>query len=156
SSYLKSGVEGLVRFGTAAYQHFGLATSFSAVSGNYWAIFSTMGTTNTLFARVNANGTTTDVNIGALPTGFHTYKVLPTSTGFQFLVDGVLKTTIAATFQNTVTLKIGLSDFVGTSGQLLQADRIVLQSYSTSSSGTFTSTVFNAGQQVTWGTAHWT
>ena len=38
-------------------------------------IFSTAGTTNTLFARVNDNGATQDVSLGALPSGFHTYNV---------------------------------------------------------------------------------
>src|SRR5262249_23027348 len=75
-------VEGLVSF-SAPYQHFGLATDVGAVAGNYWAIFSTMGTNNTLFARVNANGFTTDVSLGALPTGFHTYRVQPIAGAFQ-------------------------------------------------------------------------
>src|SRR5207302_1771092 len=82
----------------------------------------------------NANGTTTDVSLGALPTGFHTYKVQPTSSGFQFYVDGVLQTTIAASFQTTVSLKAGLSDFTGTSGQPLQADSVSFKSYSTTRS----------------------
>ena len=93
---------------------------------------------------------------GPRPTGFHTYKVQPTSSGFQFYVDGVLQTTIAASFQTTVSLKAGLSDFTGTSGQPLQADSVSFKSYSTTRSGTFTSMVFNAGMQATWDTAHWT
>ena len=41
-----------------------------------------------LTRNVNANGATTDVGLGALPTGFHTYKVQPTAAGFDFYVDG--------------------------------------------------------------------
>src|SRR5262249_35277702 len=53
-----NGVEASLQFGAAPYQHFGLATSLASVSGNSWAIFSTLGTTNTLYARVNINGST--------------------------------------------------------------------------------------------------
>src|SRR5262249_44487963 len=72
-----SGVSGSVNFAAAPYQHFGLATGLATAAGNSWAIFSTAGTTNTLYARVNANGRTQDVRLGALPTGFHTYAVQP-------------------------------------------------------------------------------
>src|SRR5205085_3122974 len=76
-------IEGRVSFAATPYQHFGLATNFASVSGNSWAMFSTMGTPDTLFARVNANGATQDVSLGALPSGFHIYRVQPVSGGFQ-------------------------------------------------------------------------
>ena len=107
-----------------AYQHFGLATDFAAVNGNYWAMFSTAGTTNTLFARVNVNGALTDVSLGSLPNGFHAYKILPVSGGFQFYVDGVLMTTINASIPSGTSLKIALSSYTATTQQSLklQAD----------------------------------
>jgi methionine-rich copper-binding protein CopC len=144
-------VEGRVSFGAAAWQHFGLATDFGNVAGNYWAMFSTKGTTSTLFARVNNNGTTTDVNLGTLPSGYHVYTVVPVTGGFKFYVDGVLQTTINATFPTGTNLKAGLSSYTGTA---LRADWVHLGNLATS--GTFTSSVFNAGRIATWGLASWT
>jgi hypothetical protein len=146
-------VEGMISFGGAPYQHFGLATSLSAVAGNSWALFSSAGTSNTLFARVNANGTTQDVSLGALPTGFHDYLIKPVSGGFAFYVDGVLQTTITATFPSGTNLKIVLSDYSGSAQTPLQAQWARIDSYP--SSGTFTSAVFNAGRVATWGTVNW-
>ena len=152
--YTTAGVEGSVAFGAAAYQHFGLATSLSSVAGNYWAIFSTGGTTNTLFARVNLSGATQDVSLGALPSGFHDYVIKPVSNGFQFLVDGVLQTTLTVSFPSPLNLKVVLSDYSGSPTAPLQADSIRVLSYP--SSGTFTSTVFDATRTATWGTVSWT
>jgi parallel beta-helix repeat protein len=147
-------VEGRIAFGAAPYQHFGLATDLAAAGGNAWAIFSTSGTTNTLYARVNANGVTRDVNLGALPSGYHVYRVQPTSAGFAFSVDGALKTTISASFATSQPLRIVLSAFSGSPRPPLTADWVRLASYS--SSGTFTSSVFDATRAATWGTASWT
>ena len=84
-----TGVEGRVAFGGSAYQHFGLATGLSTEAGNYWAMFSTRGTTGRLYARVNANGSITDGDLGDLPTGFHTYKVQPTGSVWVAFSDGL-------------------------------------------------------------------
>ena len=112
-AYPNKPLEGLVSFGAAGYQHFGLATTFASVSAQYWAMFSTMGTTDTLFARVNNNGSTVDVAIGARLSGFHLYKVQPVTGGFQFYVDNVLKTTINSTFAAGTQLRVAISAFAG-------------------------------------------
>ncbi len=151
-TFSNAAAEGLINFGATPYQHFGLATSLSAVAGNSWAIFSTAGTNNTLFARVNANGTTTDVSLGALPSGFHDYLIKPVSGGFAFYVDGVLQTTINATLPAGTAMKVVLSDYTGSAP--LQADWVRIDSYP--SSGTFTSSAFNATRTATWGVASWT
>ncbi|MDB5309370.1 MAG: Fibronectin type domain protein, partial [Gemmataceae bacterium] len=145
------GVSGSVSFGAGQYQIFGLATGFSTEAGNYWAVFGTLASTNTLYARVNVNGSTQNVSLGALPTGFHTYTVQPVAGGYQFLVDGVLKTTISATMPAGAALKASLSSFTATP---VKADWIRL--LSSSPSGTFTSQVFDAAGSATWGTATWT
>jgi hypothetical protein len=155
ATYTGSTVEGSVKFGAAPYQHFGLATSLSSVSGNSWALFSTAGSTNTLFARLNVNGTTTDVNIGALPAGFHDYLIKPVTGGIQFLVDGVAQTAIAGSFPTGSHPKIVLSDYTGTASAALQAGWVRVPSYSTSSSGTFTSSTFDATRTATWGAFTW-
>jgi methionine-rich copper-binding protein CopC len=144
-------VEGRVSFGAAPFQHFGLATDFTDAPGNYWAVFSTGGTTNTLFARVNVNGATQEVNLGALPAGFHVYDVVPVSGGFQFLVDGALQTTINAVIPASAPLKIGMSAFNGASPMTVDYAR--LSSYP--ATGTFTSSVFDAGAVANWLTASW-
>jgi hypothetical protein len=149
ATYSDIPIEGRVQFGAAAYQHFGLATDLGSTS-NYWAMFSTMGTTNTLFARVNANGATTDVNLGALPSGFHVYRVQPTTGAFQFFVDGSQVASINASFPSGTALKIAMSAFNGSPQPLLQVDWVRL------AGGTFTSSVFDATRTATWGTATWT
>ena len=143
--------EGLIAFGAAPYQHFGLATGLDSAQGNYWALFSTFGTSDTLYARVNVNGATTDVRLGALPSGFHDYKVQPVSGGFQFSIDGVLKTTIQAHVPASKSLRVALSAY-GTSNPL-RADWVRLDSYP--SSGTFTSTVYDATRVASWGAVSW-
>jgi hypothetical protein len=148
-TFIDIAVQASVNFAAAPYQHFGLATDFAAIAGNSWAVFSTMGSSNTLYARVNANGTETVVSLGALPAGLHTYLVQPMAVGYQFYVDGVLQTTIAASFQASTPLKIGFSAYL-TSGGTLQVDWVKQLG------GTFTSSVFNAGGAATWGTASWT
>jgi hypothetical protein len=142
-------VEASVNFAPAPYQHFGLATDLSSTVGNSWAIFSTMGTSDTLFARVNANGVTTDVNLGALPVGYHVYRVQPVAGGFQFYVDGVLQTTIAE------DIPIGTGLHVVASSYRTYGPSMLL-GWARQGDGTFTSSVFDAGQAVTWGAATWT
>jgi hypothetical protein len=152
-TYSNSPLEGDVQFGAVPFQQFGLATAFDSTAGNYWAVFSTAGGSNTLYARVNASGTTQDVNLGALPTGYHAYKITPTSTGFQFYVDGVLRTTIGITFPSGTALSVALSDFQGQASAALQADWVKVDQFATS--GTLTSSVFTAGPLVNWGQASW-
>jgi hypothetical protein len=150
-SYSNTAVTGTISFAAQRFQHFGLATDLNSAAGNYWALFSTGSSTTTLFARVNSNGVATDVPIGAIPVGFHTYRIAPSSSGFDFYIDGVLRTSIAASFQTTVPMRVALSDYLGASGQLLQATNVAFDNYSTTQTGTFTSEIFNAGQTVTWG-----
>jgi methionine-rich copper-binding protein CopC len=147
-------IEGRVAFAAAAFQHFGLATDLGTVAGQYWAIFSTNNTTNTLYARTNVNGTTKNVSLGALPTGFHDYLIQPISGGFGFYVDGVLKTTITTAIPTGVALKASFSDFSGGASTPLQADWVRYGAYA--SSGTFVSSLFDAGRVANWGTATWT
>jgi hypothetical protein len=147
-------IEGRINFAATPYQHFGLATDLGAVAGNSWAIFSTAGTPDRLFVRVNVAGSAQDVNLGSLPVGFHTYRVQPTSGGVQFLVDGNLAYTVAATFPGGTSMKIALSSFSGAPQPSLQADSVRVVSYP--GSGTFVSSTFDAGGNATWGAVSWT
>jgi hypothetical protein len=149
-----AGVQGSVNFGATPYQNFGMATNLSSASGNYWALFGTQGTTNTLFAQVNVSGTIQSVNLGALPSGFHNYLIQPVSSGIQFSVDGVALTTINLTIPSGAQLAIVMSSFSGSPQPALQVDSVSTTSYV--SSGTFTSSILDAGSNVIWGTASWT
>src|SRR5262245_2689323 len=154
-SFANTGVEARLDFGGQPWRHFGLATELDTTAGNYWAIFSTRGTTDRLYARVNANGITTDVDIGALGSGYHTYLVRPTANGFDFVVDGELRTSVAASFQTSTPMKAAMSDF-NASQPLFLADWVRFLNYNTNQTGTFTSSVFDAGQTVEWDSASWT
>jgi hypothetical protein len=144
-------VEARVNFGAATYQHFGLATGLSNTFGNSWAIFSTKGTTRTLYARVNVAGVTQDVILGALPSGFHVYQVKPVTGAVRFYIDGVLKTTIAAAFPSGTRLHLVASAY--TKSSALQVDWVRLVSYP--ASGTFSSTIFDATLAANWNTVTW-
>ena len=92
------------------------------------------------------------MSLGARPTGYHLYRVQPVSNGFQFYVDGVLKTTIAKTIPSGTALVI---DLAAANGTALKADWVRLASYP--SVGNFNSSVLDAGRAVTaWGKATWT
>jgi hypothetical protein len=148
-----AGLAGRVQFGAAPYQHFGLATDYASFAGNYWAKFSTGGTSNTLFARVNASNDIQDVNLGPLPAGFHDYRIVPVAGGFQFYIDGVLRTTISASFPAETPLRIAMSSFLGSSAGVLTVDSVQLERYA--ASGEFVSSVFDATRSANWGIASW-
>jgi hypothetical protein len=152
ATYPGIGVEGRVNFAANPYQHFGLATDLDDVVGRYWAIFSTGGRNDTLYARVNVSGVTQNLELGVLPSGFHNYKILPKPGGVEFYVDDVLRTTVNLTFPAGTPMKVAFSSFNG--GAALQADWARVVNFKTT--GTFTSTVFDAGSSVSWHRASWT
>jgi hypothetical protein len=148
-------VEARLDLGASPSHYFGLSTGFATAAGNYWVAFSTKGTSTTLYARLNRNGTLSDVSLGTLPTGFHVYTIRPTSNSFRFYVDGVLQTTLKASFPSNVNPNLILSAAQGAPAPAIQADWVRVLSYP--STGTFTSSVFDSGKLgTTWGTASWT
>ncbi|MGE5608605.1 MAG: DUF4082 domain-containing protein [Bacillota bacterium] len=149
---VNTAIEGRIAIAAAKGQQFGLATNLTTTSGSYSAVFTTKSTTSTLYARVNNAGTLRDVNLGAIPTGFHIYRVEPIATGFRFYIDGVLKTTIARTIPAGTGLKVAFAAQNGTPA--LQVDWVRTMAYA--STGTFISSVFDAGRSVTWQGATWT
>ena len=78
-------------------------------------------------------------------------RIQPVSGGIQFSVDGVVLTTINLTIPSGTPLAIAKSAFSGAPQPPLQVDSVGMTSYA--SSGTFTSSVFDAGSNVAWGTA---
>ena len=81
-------------------------------------------------------------------------RIQPVSGGIQFSVDGVVLTTINLTIPSGTPLAIAKSAFSGAPQPPLQVDSVSMTSYALS--GTFTSSVFDAGSNVAWGTAAWT
>ena len=142
------GIEGRIAFSNA-YQSFGMGTGLANSVGNYWAIFSTGGTNNTLFAQVNNNGTIQNINLGALPSGFHTYEVLSTTNAFEFLVDGTVMANLTSVFAAGPGLQAILSDYQGSPQNPLLAD------WGRTLGGTFTSATFDAGKASNWLDASW-
>jgi methionine-rich copper-binding protein CopC len=140
-------------FGAIANQIIGISTGSLLNSGNSGAIFDTFGTT-TLEAIVAVNGTLTEASLGTTPTGSNTYEVNPTSTGVQFIVNGVVKTTIAKVLPTTSNYSVVLSALSGaTASPSLTATSVTVGLPTT---GTFTSSVFNSAKTATWGLASWT
>ena len=146
-TFTNTGLEGSISFASAQGQQFGLATDLQATAGNFAAVFTTRTSNTTLFARVNNNGTLTDVNLGAIPSGFHLYAIKPVSTGYAFFIDGALKTTIAKTLPTNQAMSVVLASQTG--GKPIQADYVRVPSYA--STGTFVSSVLDAGQTANWG-----
>jgi len=108
---VSTAVEARLAF-TSRWQAFGLATDLNTGPGNSWAIIGTKGTADTLYARTNVNGATQTVEIGATPTGLHTYRVEPVAGGFNFYIDGVKVASIAQVIAAGTPLKLVLSDMV--------------------------------------------
>jgi methionine-rich copper-binding protein CopC len=147
-TFVGTGIEASVTFNSAQMQQVGLATDLLTTAGNSGAYFTTKSTTNTLYARVNQNGTLTDVSVGALPSGAHIYAIYPVPTGFSFYIDGVLKTTIAKTLPVGTALSAALSSQNG--GKPIKADYVKILSFTTG--GTYTSAVRDTAKTSTWGT----
>jgi methionine-rich copper-binding protein CopC len=150
--FSNAGVEGRLSFGVTPFQYFGIATGFASFAGNYWAIFAT-DSGDVLKARVNSNGTTQEVSLGLQPTGFHVYRVTPVATGFDFYIDGQFRTNVPLSFPAGQTARAALSAFTGSPQPALQADWMRVLSYVPT--GTFESSIFDAGSTVQWTTASW-
>jgi hypothetical protein len=147
-------VEGRVAFGAARNQEFGLATELQTADAS-WAIFSTKGTTNTLYARVNVGGGVSEgVSLGAIPSGFHTYRIQPVAGGFSFYVDDVRKTTINLSFAAGTATRVMMSAVYPAPQPALRVDWVRVPSYA--AQGTFTSAAYDAGASADWTTAKWT
>ena len=66
-------LEGEATFGAGAWQHLGFG-GLNFADGRY-LFFSTFNTSNTLFARSNSGSGEVQTNLGAIPSGRHTYRI---------------------------------------------------------------------------------
>ncbi|MEM8531294.1 MAG: hypothetical protein AAGF95_10655 [Chloroflexota bacterium] len=145
-------IEGEVDFGSAPWQHFGFGSN--NFINNRYAIFSTFNTNNTLFARVNNNGSEQRVTIGTIPTGTHTYRIEWTNQGttdlVRFFVDGAFIT--ERTVSAFPDLYLYLSN--NTPNAPLLVDDVAVQQPFVSS-GEYVGCTFDAGTNVEWDTLAW-
>jgi hypothetical protein len=139
-----SSIEFVATFGRVAFQHGGYGVDLATTPR--WAIFSTAGTTDTLYARTNSNGSYTDTALG---TGFvgspHTYRIEWLSDRIVFSIDG----TVVHTQNAVITGGMGpvLSDYGAAGPELLIGS---MRMTATARTGVFTSRVLDAGSTADW------
>jgi VCBS repeat-containing protein len=137
-------------FGGEAYQHMGLGQSFN--SSESWAMFSTHGTANTLYARTSNSGSAVNTPIPGNWIGApHRFRIEWTASSVVFYIDGNLVHTEIVSI--SATMRPVFSDYTY-GGKSLQVDWLQMSPYT--SSGIFTSRVFDAGQKVYWNNFSWT
>ena len=142
-----SSLEGVATFGAATFQHVALTDNFESV----WAMFSTRGTTNQLFASTQFGSGVTDTPIpGSLVGSSHRYRIEWDLTEVRYFVDGSLVATHTGTFGPA--LRAAASDFTA-GGPELAVDWMRVGPYP--ASGAFESRIFDAGQAVNWNQLSW-
>lgn len=148
-------LEGVIEFGAAPWQHFGFGTQ--DFEGNYYLIFSTMGTSNRLFARSNSNAAETNTDLGVLPSGLHYYRIEWESQDVlndvvRYYIDGILRA------QHVVSREPSLYIYLSHNGQgttpLLRADQLNLWS-PYAETGTYVSCPFDATSSMAWTSLSW-
>ncbi|WP_139416724.1 N,N-dimethylformamidase beta subunit family domain-containing protein [Agromyces laixinhei] len=141
-----SSLEFVATFGAASFQHVGLGTDLSGSSP--WAIFSTMGSTDTLYARTNDAGRFADTPLGTGLVGTaHTYRIDWLEDRLVFSIDGTVRHT--ANLSLSGRMGVVVSDYTA-GGAAVTVDRV--QSTSAPRTGVFTSRVLDAGKTAEWQT----
>jgi hypothetical protein len=149
-TFTRQSLEALVTFGAAPWQHVGFGAD--GFEGNRYLLFSTVGTTDRLYARTNNNGSEQRTDLGPLPGGpahlrIEWVALNVTTDQIRYFLDGVLVATHAAP-----TLP-GLYAYLSHNGQgvtpPLVADYLDITPPH-GSSGSYTSCALDAGQSVIW------
>ena len=139
-------LEFVATFGAAANQHVGLGVDVNNVAR--WAMFSTMGTTNTLYARTNNDGVAVDTQLtGNFVGGAHRYRIDWTGDSVVFSIDGTIVHTQSVAIGGT--MRPLASDYT-VGGAAVTVDWLRMSPYP--ATGTFTSRVHDAGSVVDWRT----
>jgi hypothetical protein len=135
-------LEFVATFSGDPFQHAGFALTFNEAR---WAIFST-GSDGALLARSNNGSTAVDTPLGAGWIGSpHRFRIVWTPKTVTFSIDGAL----VAAHDEAITdeMRPAFSDFnVGSGG--LRVDSLRFGPYGTT--GTFTSRVLDAGENINW------
>jgi hypothetical protein len=134
-------------FGKEAFQHLGFGVDFDA--DTRWAIFSTLNTSDSIYARVNVGaGDVLQKKLdGVLPDTAHDFRIDWTTTGFVFYVDGL------EVARHVVVMPVTPSALTAQASDVLAATapnpevplKIDSMSVRKATAGTYTSKVFDAG-----------
>jgi len=148
--------EAVADFGEGNNQHLGFGSD--GFEGNRYFLFSTFTSTTQLYARVNNDATEQRIEIGALPVGFHRYRVewaahpteaLSDTIAFyiddQFITSFTINNTGAQNFYAYMSNN-GLAPLAVDSLQ-------VMPNYA--ASGTYESCVLDAGDMHSWSSVNW-
>jgi hypothetical protein len=73
---------------------------------------------------------------------------------FEFYVDGVLRTTVNASFPAATPVRVTMSSFQGAAAGVLEVDSVNVESHA--ASGEYLSSIFDATRAANWGSASWT
>jgi hypothetical protein len=125
------------RFGPGAFEHVGFGVN---LSGPPWAIVSTIGDADAVYARTSNGSEQIDVFPGIKASEPHRYRIAWTGTGAEYWVDGARVITHPVPI--TASLRPLVSDYF-TSGGTTTAHWLRMSPYA--GSGTFTSRVLDTG-----------
>jgi hypothetical protein len=144
-------IEFVATFGAASFQHVGFGQTLAS-TGESWAMFSTLNTADSLYARTDNNGVMADHLIAGTWIGSpHRFRIDWMASSVVFSIDG--------TVVDTQSVAIGaqmrpvVSDYTA-GGQVVSVDWLRMTPYG--SPGMFTSRVFDAGESVSWTGLSWT
>ena len=148
-------VETYGQFSAAPWEHVGWAGLDFAT--DEWVIFSTMGTSTTLYARTNADGPEQITSLGPIPSGYRDYRVERVPQGgftdlVRYSIDGVVVashtvTGLPATMYLYQSHNGGATPTLNIDSIWVYPDHVA--------SGTLESCSLDAGTSVTWTTATW-
>jgi Domain of unknown function (DUF4082)/Bacterial Ig-like domain/HYR domain/Bacterial Ig domain len=145
-------LEFVATFGAAPFQHVGFLSDIS--SDAPWAIFSTLNTSTSLYARTALTGVSSPIDT-LIPGNWigspHRYRIDWTTTNVVFSIDGTPVATNSTVI--STSMSPAASDF-NTGGPTLSVDWLRMSPYP--AMGTFGSRVFDAGSAANWGTLSWT
>ncbi len=82
-------LEATAQFGAGPWQHIGYGDL--GFDGNVYTIFSTLNSSDNLYARTNNNASEQRTDLGAIPSGLHTYRVEVAGTQVSYYIDGTLR-----------------------------------------------------------------
>ena len=148
-------LEAVVQFSATPWEHVGWGSLDFA--GNQYLLFSTYDNSNNLYARSNNGGTEQRTDLGAIPTGFHAYRIERASLDdasdqVTYYVDGVQRAQHVVPTLPALYVYQSHASFV--TSPTLDIERVwVYPAYV--GSGTFQSCRMDAGSVVTWWTASW-
>jgi len=155
NTFTHGNIEAIAQFGNAAWQHIGFASD--GFSGNRYFIFSTYTGDGNLYARVNNNVTEQRVSLGLIPTGMHRYRIAwsaldASNDQVLFYIDGVQQASMTVTNVGATNFYLYLSNASSTVPLNVDAVQVTPTFLA---SGTYTSSVLDAGLGNAWQTVSW-